>query len=212
MQPRSPILNTVTETATTAASPTAVAASPFITSMLPGQLQDPDVNQLQGSLIPNQQSSGHPSPAQSSSATSRPVPSLQKNTLSGMVTNWHPDKWTPAMVTVINQLLAEHSGKNRMDRVVTEYRKLVYASSGDSSSQLRMTNRHFIQLYERELNRRMEGQACINYSQEQTTRIGDLTSQLGETSTVPTHIIMEEDARAPENIEQVRVVRLVHPC
>ncbi|KAJ8050031.1 hypothetical protein HOLleu_03056 [Holothuria leucospilota] len=183
----SPVFNPVAETGTTTALPTAVTTSPSITSdMSPGQSQGSYINHMPGSSsIPNQQSCGHPSSTPSSSSTSQPVLSLRKNTLTGMVTNWHPDKWTPAMVTVINKLLAEHSGKNRMDRVVTEYRKLVYAGSSDDSSQLRMTNKHFIQLYERELNRRMEGQASINYSVEQTARAGDFTSHLDEIITVP---------------------------
>lgn len=142
-------------------------------------------------------------PTETASQTARQA-GMQLSTLSGMVTNWHHSKWTPAMVSAINKLLAKHTGKGRMDRVLMEYRQLVYASVGDDANQLLMTNRHFIQLYERTINRRLKGQAAVNYSEEQTRRVGELAADLNVTVDVPAHLVHSDHSQPRVDVEQVR--------
>lgn len=49
--------------------------------------------------------------------------------LSGTMTYWHHDRWTSAMKSAVDNLLATFRGKDRMNKVIAEYRKLVYVLS-----------------------------------------------------------------------------------
>ena len=152
-------------------------------------------------------SSDTPFPAPTGQA---PLPShnqartaLRQSVFAGQVTNWSPDKWTSEMKSAINELLVKVRGKRRMTRVEEQYRAIVQAHSDNPHSRLHMTNRHFIQTYERSMNRRMEATAVINYSEEQTQRVQNVTSELQQPGSVPSHIVSEDNAQHPARTPQV---------
>lgn len=69
----------------------------------------------------------------------------------------------------------------------------------------------FIQIHERRMNRRLEEQAVLNRSYEQTSMMEDLAADLHTTQDVPVHIVSPDDAQTSHPIPPVSSKKKLTP-
>ena len=118
------------------------------------------------------------------------------------------EQWTEEMKEKINHLLVtSHSQKDKLSLVVRQYLDLLYADAENPESWLLFTNR-FIQLYERHLHHRIEGDTAINDAPEQAEKVEEETQELQQTAEVAINVV------APSNLQltDVPVAALKRPA
>ena len=76
-----------------------------------------------------------------------------------------------------------------------EYLNILYASADDPTSRLKMTNKRSIQVYERSLNRRLEGNAAVNETDEQANIIDDISAKMAKTTDLTVHLVTPESSQ-----------------
>eukprot|EP00112_Aurelia_sp_Birch-Aquarium-sp1_P024286 Seg7615.2 transcript_id=Seg7615.2/GoldUCD/mRNA.D3Y31 product="hypothetical protein" protein_id=Seg7615.2/GoldUCD/D3Y31 len=121
----------------------------------------------------------------------------RRSTFSGLVTPLAPERWTSEMKGIINKLLVTTKPPNRYQKVTEEYNRMVYDRADDPLSSLKITNTHFIQFYDRQVSRKLEGLAITNVGEKQVQQMKDLMDTLQEPATVRAHIVSPTPERPP---------------
>ena len=144
------------------------------------------------------ENSSDKTPIESQKKTLRSKQDIRQPALSGTIRPWHPGTWSKEMKDIINDLLA--SSQNKKDKhnfVLKEYLKILYASASNPTSKLKYTNQRFIQTYERQMNRTLEGNAAINEDVDQANAITVLSDELSKTKDIQGKIIVPESSQRP---------------
>ena len=102
------------------------------------------------------------------------------------------------MKDIVNDLLASsHNKKDKHNFVLKEYLKILYASASNPTSKLKYTNQRFIQMYVRQMNRTLEGNATINEDVDQANAITAVSDELSKTKDIQGKIIVPEARKDP---------------
>ena len=100
------------------------------------------------------------------------------------------------MKILINKLPATSKGKqDKLMIVEKEYLRVLYANANDPGCRLKMTNKRFIQMYERKLNRSLEGNTAVNETDDQADLMQDLSANLKKTADLTASVVTPESSQ-----------------
>ena len=97
----------------------------------------------------------------------------------------------------ISELLCNTRPPKRYEKVAQAYNEIAYGKAEDKDSTFKITSAYFIEKYDKEMCRKLESSACVNFSDKQADTIRRITQQLATPVQVQSCIIRPEFAPCP---------------